>query len=61
MSNQSAETGWKRFLDRLKQFWGKPDRADVPAAVASAKDAHGASTPPALGDTPAPSLGGPRL
>jgi hypothetical protein len=61
MSNQATETGWKRFLDRLKQLWGKPDRADVPAAVASATDAHGASRPPALGDTPAPSPGGPPL
>jgi hypothetical protein len=59
MSNQLPETGWKRFLDRLKRLWGKSDRADVPAAAASATDVHGASTPPALGDTPASSLGGP--
>lgn len=58
MSNQLAETGWKRFLDRLKQLWGKSERADVPAAVARTTDADGASTPPALGDTPAPSPGG---
>ena len=61
MSNQLVESGWKRFLDRLKQLWGKPERADVPAAVASARDAHGASTPPPLGDTPAQSPGGPPL
>ena len=59
MSNQLAETGWKRFLDRLKQLWGKSGRADVPAAAASATDAPGASTPHALADTPAPSPGSP--
>ena len=23
MSNPAIETGWQRFLDRLKQLWGK--------------------------------------
>lgn len=49
MLNQSTETGWQRFLDRLKQLWGKSGRADLPAGAA---DAHGASTPRASGDAP---------
>lgn len=24
MSNDTAESGWQRFLDRLKRLWGKP-------------------------------------
>ncbi len=23
MSSHAVETGWRRFLDRLKQLWGK--------------------------------------
>lgn len=58
MSIQLAETGWKRFLDRLRQLWGKSDRADLPAAAAGATDAPGTSTG-ASGKTPEPSPGGP--
>ena len=53
MSHQLAETGWQRFLDRLKQLWGKSGRADLPVADADAADAHGASTPGASAETPA--------
>lgn len=59
MLSQLVETGWQRFLDRLKQLLGKADRSDLPAAPASATDAPGASTPRASGDTPVPSTGGP--
>ena len=59
MSNQLRETGWQRFLDRLKQFWGKASRADLPAATASATEADEASAPRESADTPAPSPGSP--
>lgn len=59
MSNQLHETGWQRFLDRLKQLWGKSVRADVPAAAASVTDGRGASGPRASGDTRASGPGGP--
>ena len=26
MSNDARETGWQRFLDRLKQLWGNSRR-----------------------------------
>jgi hypothetical protein len=35
MSNELVETGWKRFLDRLRQLWGKSRGAGVPAAAAT--------------------------
>lgn len=54
-----VETGWKRFLDRLKQLWGKSGRSDLPAGTASATDAHETRTPGVFGDIPAPSPGGP--
>lgn len=53
MSIQLREAGWQRFLDRLKQLWGKSSRPDLPAAAASATGGHGASTPSASGDIPA--------
>ena len=57
MSNQSHETGWQRFLDRLKQLWGKSARADLPATSASTTAAR-ASGLRASGDSPAPGPGG---
>ena len=45
MVSELVETGWQRFLDRLKQLWGKPGRRDLPAAGASVTDTPGASTP----------------
>lgn len=54
MSHQLAETGWQRFLDRLKQLWGKSGGADLPVTAAAAADAHGAAIPDAPGETPAP-------
>jgi len=45
MLHQLGETGWQRFLDRLKQLWGKSSSAELPPAAASATDVHGASTP----------------
>lgn len=34
MSNELVETGWQRFLQRLKQLWGKSPNSDLPAAAA---------------------------
>ena len=59
MSNQVRETGWQRFIDRLKQLWGKAGPADLPAATASAAEAEGAGTPRGAADSPAPSPGSP--
>lgn len=59
MSNQLDETGWKRFLGRLKQLWGTSGRIDLPAAAAGTTDAPGASRSGASEKTPAPSPGGP--
>ena len=59
MSNQLRETGWQRFLDRLKQFWGKAGGAELPAATASATEADEASAPRGSAETPAPSQGSP--
>ncbi len=33
MSNELVETGWQRFLERLKQLWGKSRNPDLPAAA----------------------------
>lgn len=44
MSSELVETGWKRFLERLKQFWGKsgkPRSSDVAAGAASTALAEG--------------------
>jgi hypothetical protein len=29
MSNDSRETGWQRFLDRLKRLWGNSRRGGL--------------------------------
>ena len=34
MSNHVVETGWQRFLDRLKQLWGKLGQGGRPSAAA---------------------------
>lgn len=57
MSNELVETGWKRFLDRLRQLWGTRS-ADVPAAAAATATA-GTSATPAPGESPAPNPGSP--
>lgn len=36
MSNDAMESGWKRFLRRLKRFWGTSPR-DNPATAAPAR------------------------
>jgi hypothetical protein len=56
MSNEVIETGWKRFLDRLRRLWGKFRDRDIPAAAA-ATAVEGTSATPAPAQTPAPSLG----
>ncbi len=42
MSNESVETGWQRFLQRLKQLWGKSRKSDLPAAATSTAIPEGA-------------------
>ena len=34
MSNHAVEAGWQRFLDRLKELWGKLGQGDKPSAAA---------------------------
>jgi hypothetical protein len=34
MSDHAVETGWQRFLDRLKQLWGKLGQGHEPSAAA---------------------------
>jgi hypothetical protein len=35
MTNGARETGWQRFLDRLKELWGKSRRGGLaPASIA---------------------------
>ena len=39
MSTDSRETGWQRFLDRLKQLWGNSRRGGLtPVSTAMAVD-----------------------
>jgi hypothetical protein len=39
MSSDARETGWQRFLDRLKQLWGNSSRgALTPLSTAVAAD-----------------------
>ncbi len=33
MSTPVVETGWRRFLDRLKQLWGKLGQGGKPSAA----------------------------
>lgn len=33
MSSELVETGWQRFLDRLKQLWGKSRNSDLPTTA----------------------------
>jgi len=56
MSNELVETGWKRFLDRLRQLWGKSRGADVPAAAATTEIAE-ASAPLVPEESTAPNPG----
>ena len=34
MSTHAVETGWQRFLDRLKQLWGTLSQGGKPSGVA---------------------------
>lgn len=58
MSNESVETGWKRFLERLKQLWGRSRGSDVPAGAVTTSIAATSATP-ASGESPAPNPGSP--
>lgn len=58
MSNELVETGWKRFLDRLRQLWGKSSGAGAPAAAATTAIAE--TRAPLVPEEPsAPSPGSP--
>jgi hypothetical protein len=35
MGKNSVEPGWQRFLDRLKQLWGKLRGGEVPQTAVS--------------------------
>ncbi|MGB6449740.1 MAG: hypothetical protein WBE92_03215 [Steroidobacteraceae bacterium] len=35
MGNDAVESGWERFLERLKQLWGKLRDDDLTTAAAS--------------------------
>ena len=52
MSNDARETGWQRFLDRLKQLWGKsrpgglaPVSTAMPITRGTSADAAAAPLP----------------
>lgn len=48
MNDNLPESGWQRFLDRLKGLWGVPredEAAAVPGRVAPAQSESGAPAP----------------
>ncbi len=52
MSNELVETGWQRFLERLKQLLGKSRNSDLPAAAASTAVAEGTGVPSTTAEPP---------
>jgi hypothetical protein len=40
MGKNSIEPGWQRFLDRLKQLWGKLRGGDVPQTTVNSTLSH---------------------
>ena len=54
MSSELVETGRQRFLDRLKQLWGKSRNPDLPTAAIgmAAAEERGATA-----ETPTPKPG----
>jgi hypothetical protein len=47
MSNDARETGWQRFLDRLKQLWGKSRRGALTPVSTAMPITRGTSAPAA--------------
>lgn len=46
MSSYAVETGWQRFLDRLKQLWGRVGQGGkLPAAGISSAPAMSGTAP----------------
>jgi hypothetical protein len=40
MGKNSIEPGWQRFLDRLKQLWGKLCGSDIPQTTVTTAHGH---------------------
>lgn len=57
MSNELVESGWQRFLERLKQLWGKSRNSDLPAAATSTAVAEGRGLPCTAAEAPVPKPG----
>lgn len=57
MSSALIETGWQRFLDRLKQLWGKSRNSDLPTTAIGTGAAEGPGAACATAETPAPKPG----
>ncbi len=57
MSNELVETGWQRFLERLKQLWGKSRNSDLPAAATHTAVAEATGVPGTTAEAPAPKPG----
>lgn len=53
MSNELVETGWQRFLQRLKQLWGKSRNSDLPAAATSTPIPEGTGVTCTMAEAPA--------
>jgi hypothetical protein len=49
MSNELVETGWQRFLERLKQLWGKSRNSDLPATATRTAVAEATGVPGTTG------------
>ena len=52
MSNDPRETGWQRFLDRLKQLWGKSHRGGFTPVSTAIAIAGGTSAITAVQSAP---------
>jgi hypothetical protein len=52
MSNDPRETGWQRFLDRLKQLWGKSRRGGFTPVSTALAIAGGTSAITAVQSAP---------
>ena len=57
MSRELVETGWQRFLDRLKQLWGKSRNSDLPTTAIGTGTAEGPGAACTTAETPAPKPG----
>lgn len=53
MSTELIETGWQRFVEKLKQLWGKSRNPDRPAAAITTAVAEGTGAPSATAEAPA--------